>query len=196
MPTTPAWPRCTRPSATTSASRKRCGCCKTKFDDSSEDVLRRMQDIKDTELESIGALSSLLDAELAYHERATEELRRARHALSDVSPSAAASRDGLRVPRARSNTARSWHATYHGQAADADEAPPMPERTPIRRLAGNQVLPPCPPPPPQPPRPSAVRAATFGARSASSSASARAPPLPRNTTDMAYLEAGGRCLHR
>ncbi|POR37069.1 Uncharacterized protein TPAR_02734, partial [Tolypocladium paradoxum] len=164
--------------------------CKTKFDDSSEDVLRRMQDIKDTEVESIGALSSLLDAELAYHEKATDELRRARQALSDVSPSAAACQDDLYVPRARSNTARSRHATQHGQAADADETPRMPERMPIRHLASTQVLPPGPPPPPQSPRPSVMRAATFGARSASSSANARAPLLPRNTAGM--VAHGGR----
>ncbi|KND91944.1 hypothetical protein TOPH_03533 [Tolypocladium ophioglossoides CBS 100239] len=163
--------------------------CKTKFDDSSEDVLRRMQDIKDTEVESIGALSSLLDAELVYHERAADELRRARQALSDVSPSAAASQDDIYVPRTRSNTARSWHATHHSQATDADEAPPMPERTPIQRLASNQVLPPGPPP--QPPRPSVMRAATFGARNVSSSANARAPPLQRKTTDTAACGGGG-----
>ncbi|PNY29237.1 Cyclin CCL1 [Tolypocladium capitatum] len=158
--------------------------CKTKFDDSSEDVLRRMQDIKDTEVESTGALTSLLDAELAYHERAADELRRARQALSDLSPSAAASQDDVYVPQARSNTARSW------PVADADEAAPTPRRVSIYRLASNQVLPPGPPAAPQPRTSSVVRAATVGARSASSLANARAPPRLRNTTDMAAY--GGR----
>lgn len=157
--------------------------CKTKFDDSSEDVLRRMQDIKDTEADNIAALSSLVDAELSYHERAADELRRARQSLANLSPMAASpprERESF-VPRARSNTARSWQSA-NGRADD--DAPPMPARLQTRL----QVLP-APPPPPQPPRPSMARASTYGPRSVSGSN--RAPPaLARNPTDMAAYGRG------
>ncbi|KAM4064440.1 BAR domain-containing protein [Hirsutella rhossiliensis] len=146
--------------------------CKTKFDDSTEDVLRRMQDIKDAEVDNVSALNSLLDAELDFHERAAEELRRTRQSLAEVTLSAPASRDGLHVARARSR-------------------PALIERIPSsRRLASSQAMPP-PPPPPQTTRPSMARASTFATRRASSNtAAARAPAFPRHTTDTALH--GGR----
>ncbi|EOO04048.1 putative bar domain-containing protein [Phaeoacremonium minimum UCRPA7] len=49
---------------------------KAKYEESSEDVLRRMQDIKDAEVDSVRDLTHFLDAELEYHERCAEELKR------------------------------------------------------------------------------------------------------------------------
>jgi hypothetical protein len=47
---------------------------KVKYEESSEDVLRRMQDIKDAEADSIAELGTFLDAELEYHDKCREVL--------------------------------------------------------------------------------------------------------------------------
>lgn len=41
---------------------------KAKYEESSEDVYRRMEDIKEAELESVTDLSQFLEAELAYYD--------------------------------------------------------------------------------------------------------------------------------
>jgi predicted transcriptional regulator len=41
---------------------------KAKYEETSEDVYRRMEDIKDTEVESVADLTQFLEAELSYHE--------------------------------------------------------------------------------------------------------------------------------
>lgn len=47
---------------------------KQKYEESSEDVLRRMLDVKEAEVDSVADLTSFLDAELAYYERCREVL--------------------------------------------------------------------------------------------------------------------------
>lgn len=47
---------------------------KAKYEESNEDVYRRMLDIKEAEVESIADLGAFLDAELAYYDRAREVL--------------------------------------------------------------------------------------------------------------------------
>ena len=47
---------------------------KAKYEESSEDVQRRMEDIKEAELDSVAGLSSFLEEELAYHSRCREIL--------------------------------------------------------------------------------------------------------------------------
>jgi len=49
---------------------------KAKYEESSEDVLRRMEDIKEAEAESVQDLGTFLDAELEYYDRCREELMR------------------------------------------------------------------------------------------------------------------------
>lgn len=49
---------------------------KAKYEESSEDVLRRMQDIKEAEAETVVDLGSFLDAELEYYDSCREELLR------------------------------------------------------------------------------------------------------------------------
>jgi hypothetical protein len=49
---------------------------KIKYEETSEDVLRRMQDIKEAEAESVADLGSFLDAELEYYDRCRDELLR------------------------------------------------------------------------------------------------------------------------
>lgn len=105
---------------------------KAKYEESSEDVLRRMQDIKDAEGDSVRDLTHFLDAELDYHERCTEELRRVRR--SWVGGASASSGPAERRPtgRSRSNTAHSYterlsRTTSH-DIYEADEQEPEPER--------------------------------------------------------------------
>ncbi|ODA83443.1 hypothetical protein RJ55_01957 [Drechmeria coniospora] len=164
--------------------------CKTKFDDSTEDVLRRMQDIKDAEVDNVAALQSLLDFELAYHERAAEELRSARRLVSGASASMPPPQDDLHVSRTRSGTGRSSHSTNQpAAAADVDDAAPTPQQLAVRRPPGVSVLP-AAPPPPRLPRPPVARAATFAARGAS--AGPRVPAFARNPSDTAASGGGGR----
>lgn len=47
---------------------------KAKYEESSEDVLRRMEDIKEAEAESVADLGTFVDAELEYYDRCREEL--------------------------------------------------------------------------------------------------------------------------
>lgn len=47
---------------------------KAKYEESSEDVYRRMQDIKEAESDSVTDLTAFLDAELSYYDRCREIL--------------------------------------------------------------------------------------------------------------------------
>lgn len=49
---------------------------KAKYEEAEDDVYRRMLDIKEAETETIADLGSFLDAQLAYHERCYEALRK------------------------------------------------------------------------------------------------------------------------
>lgn len=47
---------------------------KIKYEESNDDVYRRMLDIKDTEAENTADISAFLDAQLSYHENSHEAL--------------------------------------------------------------------------------------------------------------------------
>ena len=47
---------------------------RAKFDETSDDVYRRMQDIKEAEAESVMDLETFLEAELSYHDKCREAL--------------------------------------------------------------------------------------------------------------------------
>jgi len=47
---------------------------KAKYEESSEDVYRRMLDVKEAEVDSVVDLTAFLDAELNYYDRAREVL--------------------------------------------------------------------------------------------------------------------------
>jgi flagellar motility protein MotE (MotC chaperone) len=49
---------------------------KAKYEESNEDVLRRMEDIKEAEVDSIADLGAFLDTELEYFDRCRDELLR------------------------------------------------------------------------------------------------------------------------
>lgn len=47
---------------------------KVKYEEASDDVLRRMQDIKEAETDNVMDMGAFLDAQLEYHERSREAL--------------------------------------------------------------------------------------------------------------------------
>lgn len=51
---------------------------KAKYEETNDDVYRRMQDIKESETESVTDLTSFLDAELSYHDKCREALMQLR----------------------------------------------------------------------------------------------------------------------
>ncbi|KAK2589815.1 hypothetical protein QQS21_012505 [Conoideocrella luteorostrata] len=154
---------------------------KTKFDDSSEDVMRRMQDIQDAEADSIAALNAFLEAQLNYHDRAAEELRRVRQTLAHGDRPESPSIDELRVSRTRSNTSKSWQESRQG---NLERLSPTAEIPPLRRLASSHAAPPPRlPAPSQSPRQMLVRASTYGAKTPLASTGTRVPSLGRATTD-------------
>lgn len=100
---------------------------KAKYEESSEDVLRRMQDIKEAEADSVADLGAFVDAELEYYDRCRDELLRLKRdwPAGQTSPSREQRRQN---PRSRSNTAHSYNERYTSY-----EEPPMPEpELPIR----------------------------------------------------------------
>lgn len=83
---------------------------KVKYEEANDDVIRRMQDIKDAEVESVMDLGSFLEAQLEYHERCREALLQLRSewpAGCSQAPS-----PPRRPTRARSNTAHSYQERY------------------------------------------------------------------------------------
>lgn len=47
---------------------------KVKYEEASDDVIRRMQDIKEAEVDNVVDMGAFLDAQLEYHERCREAL--------------------------------------------------------------------------------------------------------------------------
>lgn len=52
---------------------------KAKYEESADDVQRRMEDIRDTDPEGVADLGTFLDAELAYHDKCREALLQLRN---------------------------------------------------------------------------------------------------------------------
>ncbi|KAG9641639.1 BAR-domain-containing protein, partial [Aureobasidium melanogenum] len=107
---------------------------KAKYDESSDDVQRRMLDIKEAEVDSINDLSTFLDAELAYYDRAREILMQCRRDWPAPSGNAGA---GLAVPGGRSRVPRSRSNTGNSASfRQIDEDEPVHDfRPPIRARA-------------------------------------------------------------
>ena len=132
---------------------------KAKYEEASEDVGRRMQDIRDSEVDSTRDLTQFLDAELEYHERCADELRRVRQSWAGGAVSSSTSNGmsgyGSTVQlrptvsngggRSRSNTAQSFtdrlsrtnsRNIYEEQEVET-EAPPV--RMPIRSTTSSRA---------------------------------------------------------
>ncbi|KAF8463604.1 hypothetical protein BDZ91DRAFT_731269 [Kalaharituber pfeilii] len=91
-----------------------------KYEESNEDVLRRMSDIQESEAESVAELTAFLEAELDYHDRCREVLLNLKRQWPVGVGSTTARNNPMRRTQARAN------------AAPSREASPPPERLPIR----------------------------------------------------------------
>ncbi|KAF2012480.1 BAR-domain-containing protein, partial [Aaosphaeria arxii CBS 175.79] len=102
---------------------------KAKYEESSEDVYRRMQDIKEAEVDLVQDLTNFLEAELSYHDRCREILLNVKRDWPV--------QDTRRAGRSRSNTGHAAHA-YNERFNPPEEEPvPEPPRATIPRLNRN-----------------------------------------------------------
>ncbi|KAI9051624.1 hypothetical protein LZ554_004667 [Drepanopeziza brunnea f. sp. 'monogermtubi'] len=104
---------------------------KVKYEESNEDVFRRMQDIKESEAESVADLGAFVESQLDYYDKCREELLRLKRdwPTGDTSP-----RDSRRSnPRSRSNTLNTAHAYSERYQEDV---PPVPEIRPSIKSQG------------------------------------------------------------
>ncbi|KAL9601736.1 MAG: hypothetical protein Q9219_002347 [cf. Caloplaca sp. 3 TL-2023] len=110
---------------------------KAKYEETNEDVYRRMQDIKEAEAESITDLGAFLDAEINYYDRCREVLKQLKEAWP-AGQGDSSDQDGRSNPRSRSTTAHTFADRYK------EDEPPMlpPERPAIRsgRTASSHLL--------------------------------------------------------
>jgi len=162
---------------------------KAKYEESSEDVLRRMQDIKDAEVDSVRDLGAFLDAELDYHERCVEELRRAKREWVGGSGGGSYGRP---AGRSRSNTAHSYNggrlSRTTSQQISEEEPEPEPVRMPIR--SSHNV-------PDMPVRPTIGRSNTFqGGATLERVRSGTSTPAYGNGANMGAARAGLRPVGR
>lgn len=155
---------------------------KAKYEEASDDVFRRMQDIKEAETDNLRELTAFLDAQLEFHDRCAEELRRARGDLDNIglAPRGGGSyRYGSSPP-----TTRSRKSSYADRVPQDiyEEYEPEPERPRVVSRGSTRR-----PPPEVPSRPAALsRASSIASSIAPSIApsytssysqhSSRAPP--------------------
>ncbi|KAI9677452.1 MAG: hypothetical protein M1817_006406 [Caeruleum heppii] len=102
---------------------------KAKYEESSEDVYRRMLDIKEAEAESVADLGAFLDAELDHYDRCREVLLQ----LKREWPAGESSIDGgndRRNGRPHGNSSRAGFDRYN---TSDDETTPIPEPRPSIR---------------------------------------------------------------
>lgn len=104
---------------------------KVKYEEASEDVLRRMQDIQEAEADNTRDLTHFLDAELEYHERCAEELRRIRQNWPAMSSPSYSPTELRAAMPSRSSTVKS-SAELLSRASTVDESSAPPVRMPIR----------------------------------------------------------------
>ncbi|KAI1493310.1 hypothetical protein F5X96DRAFT_238240 [Biscogniauxia mediterranea] len=165
---------------------------KAKYEESSEDVYRRMQDIKEAEADSIRDITNFLDCELDYYERCAEELRRVKQewpAGQTQSSSGPRSMEPSYSRRSRSNTVQSYSERNDRterwatrQDVREEEPTPEPVRMPVRNSrygSGGRVS-------PEVVRPSINRTSTAGGSfegPSSRNSVYREPPLPPPSSD-------------
>ncbi|KAG9784576.1 BAR-domain-containing protein, partial [Aureobasidium melanogenum] len=99
---------------------------KAKYEESADDVYRRMEDIRDADPESVADLGAFLDAELEYHDKCREALLQLK--AEWPARSQPQYRGGRPTPRSRSNTVRSY--THHIEPVE--ETPAVEVRPAIR----------------------------------------------------------------
>lgn len=146
---------------------------KAKYEESSEDVHRRMMDIKEAEADSVRDLGNFLDSELDYYERCAEELRRVKQEwmggqTQSTSGSRASDFGCVRRPTNQMYTETHDRTTGWAGRQDASDREPTPE--PVRMPIRSNRSPPRAPAVPENTRPMISRAATV--------ATYREPPQP------------------
>ncbi|KAI9805125.1 MAG: hypothetical protein M1825_000959 [Sarcosagium campestre] len=105
---------------------------KAKYEESSEDVYRRMQDIKEAEVDSVSDLGAFLDAELEYYDKCRDALVKLKQdwpAKQDVN----SGRDGRRPNGSRGQTAHSYSNRF-------DDPPPEPTAEVRSAIRSNRVI--------------------------------------------------------
>jgi hypothetical protein len=105
---------------------------RAKYEETSEDVLRRMEDIKEAEADSIADLGAFLDSELEYYDRCRDEVMRLKREWRAASSSSSNNNNHVnpRASRSRSNTAHKYDSRF--EIDDLPAAEPSPPRPSIR----------------------------------------------------------------
>ncbi|KAJ4348940.1 hypothetical protein N0V95_005025 [Ascochyta clinopodiicola] len=105
---------------------------KAKYEETSEDVFRRMQDIKEAEVDLVQDLSAFLEAELSYYDRCREILTNVKREwpVRETAPARAA--------RSRSNTAHGYAERFNPVEEEPEPSPP---RMTIPKLASRSRSP-------------------------------------------------------
>ncbi|KAJ4400312.1 hypothetical protein N0V91_008771 [Didymella pomorum] len=105
---------------------------KAKYEETSEDVFRRMQDIKEAEVDLVQDLSAFLEAELSYYDRCREILINVKREwpVRETAPS--------RTTRSRSNTAHGYAERFNPVEEEPEPSPP---RMTIPKLASRSRSP-------------------------------------------------------
>lgn len=121
---------------------------KAKYEESSEDVFRRMQDIKEAEMDLVHDLTDFLEAELTYYDRCREILLNVKRDWPVkygntcqnlyVQLTNTCFRDTLRPIRSRSNTAHGYAERFN---PPEEEPVPEPPRVTIPRLSSRNISP-------------------------------------------------------
>ncbi|KAF2114780.1 BAR domain-containing protein [Lophiotrema nucula] len=106
---------------------------KAKYEETSEDVYRRMQDIKESEVDMVQDLTAFLEAELTYYDRCREILLNVKRDWPV--------RDTNRLARSRSNTAHAAHSYADRFNPPEEEAVPEPPRITIPKLSSRSRSP-------------------------------------------------------
>ncbi|KNG50469.1 bar domain-containing protein [Stemphylium lycopersici] len=100
---------------------------KAKYEETSEEVFRRMQDIKESEVDMVQDLTSFLEAELSYHDRCREILLNVKREW----PVRDTRTTPTRPARSRSNTAHGYADRFNPVE---EEPEPEPARMTIPKL--------------------------------------------------------------
>ncbi|OAL33926.1 hypothetical protein AYO20_06761 [Fonsecaea nubica] len=128
---------------------------KAKYEESADDVQRRMEEIRESDPESVADLAAFLDAELAYHDQCREALLQLK---SQWPARAQMSNRSIRPnPRSRSNTVRSYTQTVE----PAEETPAVVEVRPTIKSNRSGRFADQPTSDYSPARPNYARATTF-----------------------------------
>ncbi|OKL57721.1 hypothetical protein UA08_07119 [Talaromyces atroroseus] len=111
---------------------------KVKYEETNDDVYRRMMDIQEAEGENLTDLTAFIDAELNYHERCREVLFQLRNELPMAHPTAP-SGNSRRPSRARSNTAHSYQERYEPVQEELTPSPPRPTIRSMRSASSHRL---------------------------------------------------------